>query len=102
MNRRDLLRRAASLICDERAYSRHATAPACVADTQCWSATGALERSARPLRSGAWMLGPSDGASLLAAKAAVCRIVGHPHIDTWEAVERPDWRRVRCIFVEAA
>jgi hypothetical protein len=101
MNRRDILRRAASLICGPGAYSRHAEDPACVAVTRTWSATGAIERSARPLRSGAWMLGPTSPA-LDEAKAAVCRVVGHPHIDTWEAVERPDWQRVRDVFAKAA
>lgn len=101
MNRRDILRRAASLLCGPAAYSRHADGPACVAVTRRWSATGAIERSARPLRSGAWMLGPSVPA-LDEAKNAVCRLVGHPHIDTWEAIERPDWQQVRETFTRAA
>lgn len=102
MNSTGLLLRAASLMCGEKAYSRHASGPACVAVTNCWSATGALERSARPLRSGAWMLGPSDTELLIEAKGAVCRVVGHPHIDTWEAVERPRWYDVRDVFLKAA
>jgi hypothetical protein len=48
------------------------------------------------------MLGPSDTASLIAAKSAVCRAVGYPHIDAWEHVERPDWRQVRDAFLKAA
>lgn len=101
MTKRDILRRAASLICGPSAYSRHADGPACVAITRRWSATGAIERSARPLRSGAWMLGPSVPA-LDEAKAAVCRLVRHPHIDSWEATERPDWQQVRDTFLRAA
>lgn len=101
MNRRDILRRAASIVCGPATYSRHAADPACVADTRRWSATGLIERSARPLRSGSWMLGPSSP-FLDEAKAAVCRIVGFPHIDTWEAVERPDWQKVRDTFLKAS
>jgi hypothetical protein len=98
---RDILRRAASLMSGERTYSRHAEGSPSIAWTDRWSATGALERAARPLRSGAAMLGPSDTVSLDTAKAAVCRIVGYPHIDAWEHAERPDWRRVRDIFLKA-
>ena len=101
MNRRDILRRAASLMSSEGAYSRHASGAACVATTRRWSASGAIERAARPLRSGAWMLGPSSSA-MEEVKAAVCRIVGFPHIDMWEAAERPSWRDVRDTFLKAA
>lgn len=101
MNASDVLRRAASLMCGEKAYSRHASGAACVVGTNCWSASGALERAARPLRSGAWMLGATDPA-IVEAKAAVCRVVGYPHIDMWEAVERPDWQQVRDTFLRAA
>lgn len=98
----DVLRRAASLMSSERAYSRNARDAACLVVTDCWSATGALERSARPLRSGSMFLGAPDMAALDEAKNAVCRFLGFPHIDTWEAIQRPRWDDVRDVFREAA
>lgn len=102
MTSSDVLRRAASLMSGERAYSRHASGSPRVATTRCFCATGALERSARPLRSGSATLGASDFVALSAAKSAVCRVVGFPHIGMWEAAERPDWQTVRNVFLEAA
>lgn len=102
MQASDVLKRAASLICGPKAYSRHATGAACIVVTKQWSASGALERAARPLRSGSWMLGAADVLALDAAKTAVCRIVEHPHIDAWEHAERPDWQQVRETFRAAA
>jgi hypothetical protein len=98
MNKIDILRRAASLMSTEAAYSRHAKGAACIAWTDVFSATLALERSARPLRSGSALLGAPFMASLEEAKNAVCRVVGFPHIDAWEAEKRPGWAEVKRVF----
>lgn len=98
MNVSDVLHRGASLMSGPSAYSRYAPDPVCFATTKVFSATGALERAARPLRSGAALLGESHTAALVGAKAAVCRVIGYPHIDMWEAETRPDWSEVARVF----
>lgn len=102
MTAKEALSRAASLICGPGAYSAKADGLACRATTRTFNASSALERSVRRLKSGAVFLGEPDRALLAEVKRRVCRVVGHPHLDLWEWIAKPDWREVRWAFERAA
>jgi hypothetical protein len=102
MNSAELLRRAAAAMCGPGAYAAGSDNLAVLAWMRPYCASGALERASCRLRSGSAFCARGDPNILAEAKARVCRVVGFPHIDLWEAAVRPDWRDVRRAFREAA
>ena len=102
MNSSMLLKRAAAGMCSAGAYDRKADCLAQSSIKRPYNASLALERASCRLRSGAAYCARGDKAVLAEAKAKVCKLVGFPHIDLWEWVEKPDWQRVRDVFEEAA
>lgn len=102
MNARELLRAAAAGLCSEGAYDRHSRALAQSSIRQPYGATLALERASCRLRSGAAYCARGDAGVLAEAKARVCRTTGYPHVDAWEATEKPTWQTVRQVFERAA
>lgn len=98
-----LLIKAASLLDDEGCYARHSTESVFNPKARSFCATGLVERANTcPPIGMKPMLRPGCPNTLGAAKAAVCRMVGYPHIDCWEHDVRPAWHEIKDVFAGAA
>lgn len=98
----DQLLERAVLMVGTDSYSRHADGLVGNLSTSVFSATGFLERANCLMSTtGMGYLRRGNPTVLAEAKARVCKKVGAPHIDHWEATERPNWSDVQAAFSSA-